>query len=60
MSNYELWQLDAYGNVLPPVEVTPSGECENGEEEKQRFQEWCQLQADIELEKSEYYANCIS
>lgn len=55
MSNYELWQLDAYGNVLSPVEVMPAGECENKEEELQRFSEWSQLQADIELEKAEYY-----
>lgn len=55
MSNYEQWQVDNYGNVLPPVEVMPSGECENKEEELQRFKEWQQLQEDIELEKAEYY-----
>lgn len=53
MSNYELFQLDRYGDVLPPVEVTPSGECENGEEERQRFQEWSQLQNDLQMEAAE-------
>lgn len=53
MSNYELFQLDRYGDVLPPVEVMPSGECENGEEERQRFQEWSQLQNDLQMEAAE-------
>lgn len=50
-----MWQLDVYGDVLPTVEATPAGEFENGEEEAQRFAEWCQLQSDIELELKQEY-----
>lgn len=56
MSNYELWQIDKYGDILPPVEVTPKGECENREEELQRFQEWMELQNDLQMEMSEHYS----
>jgi hypothetical protein len=50
MSNYEEWQLNCFGNILPPVEIMPSGETENGEEEIRRFQEWTELQNELYFE----------
>jgi len=41
MTNYELWQLEKYGNVLPDVRDTPDEELENcGIEELNRITDY--------------------
>lgn len=49
MSNYEAWQEENYGNVLPEPIVLPSGEVEGKNEEIDRMGEWMQLQAELIL-----------
>lgn len=40
LSNYEMWQLDNYGDILP---VDPENE-NNSEEEQQRQAQWVNMQ----------------
>ena len=45
-TNYDLWQQERYGNVVPPVQVTPEGDLfESGIEEIERMAEWIEEQA---------------
>lgn len=53
-SNYQQYQENRFENPLPPVEVEPDGTCENGVEELERFQEWVELQNEIQMYESEY------
>lgn len=47
---YSRFQLEKYGNILPPVDTLPKGEeIEAGENEKQRFAEWTNYNVQQEL-----------
>ena len=48
MSNYELFQLATYGNIL---RATPSKDIilENGATEAEEFEEWTNNKAELEL-----------
>lgn len=46
LTNYELWQLERYGNILP----TPYLEIEEtNERDAERFSEWCEMQSELQL-----------
>lgn len=49
MTNYEAFQLDRYGDILPEPVVLPSGEIEGTNEEINRSVEWTELQAELQL-----------
>lgn len=49
MTNYEEWQLEIYGNVLPEPIILPSGEMEGTNPEIERSVEWVNLQAELQL-----------
>jgi hypothetical protein len=49
-TNYDRWQEERFGNVIPPIEVTPAGDLfESGIEELNRMAEWINLQADLQM-----------
>lgn len=54
LTGFELFQLERYGNILGTTEVMPDGECEAGEEERQRFENWCELQAERQENEDSY------
>ena len=49
LTNYEQWQLDRFGDILPEPIVLPSGDVEGKNEELNRFSEWVELQAEQQL-----------
>lgn len=49
MSNYDLWQMERFGDILPEPIVLPSGEIEGSNEEINRSAEWVELQAELQL-----------
>lgn len=49
MTNYQQYQLEHYGNILPEPELMPSGQTEAAEEEIRRSAEWVQLQSERQL-----------
>lgn len=50
LTNYEHFQLEKYGNILPTPESTPEGDLyESGIEELNRLAEWTNAQAEQEL-----------
>lgn len=49
MTNYEQFQFDTYGDILPTPIVLPSGEVEGTNEEITRESEWVALQAELQL-----------
>lgn len=50
--NYEAWQLEKYGNILPPTNITPAKEHEEvKEEDYEREAEWCNEQAERQMEE---------
>jgi hypothetical protein len=52
LDNYQQWQLEHYGNVVPPIEVNPDGELfESGIEELNRMAEYMELNAALQLEE---------
>jgi hypothetical protein len=47
LTNYQQWELERYGNVLPDVSATPEDELyESGIEELDRFAEWMTANAE--------------
>lgn len=51
---YERWQLEKYGNILPPVENIPDERVvENGFDDLNRFSEWMQYEAEQQMLKAE-------
>lgn len=54
LTNYELFQLNKYGNILPTPETTPDGDLfESGIDELNRLAEWIDAQAEQRLYESE-------
>lgn len=51
LTSFEIFQLERYGNILGTAEVMP--EYEAGEEERQRLQDWFELQAELSFERQE-------
>ena len=51
LTNYEMFQLEHYGNILPELVIMPDGSCENGIDEQNRSAEWVHLQSEIQLEQ---------
>lgn len=55
MTNYEEWQLNCFGNILPDPNIEIE---EPGQAEAERFQEWNELQRELELHEHDYqYTN---
>ena len=52
LTNYQRWQQEKFGNILPELSIDPDGECENTEEELHRAAHWNYLQ-----EHSFYHEN---
>lgn len=47
LTNYQQWQLEKYGNIIPDINVTPEGDLyESGLEELDRLAEWINAQAE--------------
>ena len=56
MTNYQMWQLEKYGNIAPLIQV--NGDVfENGVEEMERLAEWVEIQAERELHEHEQSYN---
>jgi hypothetical protein len=56
LTNYEQWQLDRYGDILPSPGVRFSEEeFENRQEEIEREAEWVEMQAEKQLMEDEFY-----
>ena len=54
LAPYEKWQLEKYGNILPPVESIPDERViENGFDDLNRFAEWMQEMAERDMMKHE-------
>lgn len=54
LTNYEQFQLEKYGNVLPTPEATPEGDLfESGIDELNRLAEWTNAQAEQQLFEAE-------
>lgn len=50
LTNYEQWQLEKYGNILPTPEATSDGELyESGIEELNRLADWMDYQTEPQL-----------
>lgn len=49
LTNYQQYQLDNYGDILPEPVVLPSGEIEGTNQEIDRSIEWMELQHQLEL-----------
>lgn len=49
LDNYDLWQLETYGNVIPHANVMPDGSCEAKENEIERSAAWVSLQHEMQL-----------
>ena len=54
LDNYQQFQLNKYGNILPTPEATPDGDLfESGIEELNRLAEWTNAQAEQQLYQQE-------
>lgn len=54
LTNYDQFQLEKYGNILPTPEATPEGDLfESGIEELNRLAEWTNAQAERQLYEQE-------
>lgn len=52
MSNYEKFQMERYGNILPDVHNTPDDELEeSGLAELDRIAEWMDAMAEKDLQR---------
>lgn len=50
LDNFERWQLEKYGNILPSGKTLPDAELfETGIEELNRLAEWIDMQAEKQL-----------
>jgi len=50
LTNYEQFQLNKYGNILPTPEATPEGDLyESGLEELDRLAEYMNMQAEQQM-----------
>jgi hypothetical protein len=55
LTNYQIWQLESKGNILPDPEFTPQGDTfENAIDSLERMAEWMAAQAERELHEHEY------
>ena len=54
LTNYELYQLERWGNILRTLHTLPDGSCENNEDEIRRQAEWVERQAENERHNLEY------
>lgn len=49
MTNFDLWQIERYGNILPTIQVTPEGDLfESGIEELNRMAEYMDRHAELQ------------
>jgi hypothetical protein len=56
LTNFERWQLERYGNILPSPGVRFSGEeFENRNEQIEREAEWVEMQAERQQIKDVFY-----
>ena len=46
LDNYELFQIENYGNILKPLSVNPDGDCDNSEDELRRAAHFQNMQYD--------------
>lgn len=53
LTNYELYQLEKWGNILPPCGYFPE-EMECGAEQMERESEWVERQWEESLHEKEY------
>lgn len=54
MTNYELFQLKRYGNILPVFKETPDDDLfESGIEELNRLADWTEKMAEQEIHEKE-------
>jgi hypothetical protein len=50
LDNYQAWQQERYGNIIPTVEATPDGDLyESGLEELDRLAEYMNMQAEQQM-----------
>jgi len=51
LSNYEQWQQDRFGSILPDANKLPRNEqcSDDAYEERERFQEWVNEQRELQL-----------
>ena len=50
LDNYESFQLEKYGNIIPSIESTPEGELyESGLESIERLAQWIEVQTERQL-----------
>ena len=54
LTNYEQFQLERYGDILPSIEVMPDGACENGIDDLRRFETWYELQSQLSMYEYEH------
>lgn len=49
-TNYDLWQMERFGNVIPEIQITPEGDLfETGIDELNRMAEYMELNAALQL-----------
>lgn len=52
-TNYDLWQIERYGDVVPQIQVTPEGDLfESGIEELNRMDEYMEINAALQLSEN--------
>lgn len=50
LTNYDQWQQERFGNIIPPIQVTPEGDLfESGIEEINRMAEYMNMNAELQL-----------
>lgn len=49
LDNYQQWQMENKGNILPTPITLPSGDVEGTNEEISRHEEWVHQQAELQL-----------
>ncbi len=49
LTNYQMWQLEKYGNIAGLIDILPDGTNINGVQEMRRLEEWVKMQS-CELE----------
>lgn len=52
-TNYDLWQIERYGDIIPEIQVTPEGDLfESGIEELNRMAEYMEMNAALQLSEN--------